>query len=46
MEKEYAVELATSNLRFGAGATREIGMDLADREVKSVLLLTDGNLVD
>ena len=46
MEKEYAVELATSNLRFGAGATREIGMDLADREVKSVLLLTDRNLVD
>ena len=46
MEKEYAVELATSNLRFGAGATREIGMDLADREVRSVLLLTDRNLVD
>ena len=56
MEKEYAVELATSNLRFGrgrvghvafgAGATREIGMDLADREIKSVLLLTDRNLVD
>lgn len=46
MEKEYAVELATSNLRFGAGATREIGMDLADRAIKSVLLLTDRNLVD
>ena len=45
MEKEYAVELATSNLRFGAGATREIGMDLADRKISSVLLLTDSNLV-
>jgi len=46
MEREYAVELATSNLRFGAGATREIGMDLADRKIGSVLLLTDPNLVD
>ncbi len=46
MEKEYAVELATSNLRYGAGATREIGMDLADRKIGSVLLLTDPNLVD
>lgn len=44
--KEYAVELATSNLRYGAGATREIGMDLADRKIGSVLLLTDPNLVD
>jgi hydroxyacid-oxoacid transhydrogenase len=44
--KEYAVELATSNLRYGAGATRELGMDLADRGIKSVLLLTDPNLVN
>ncbi|HUG82062.1 MAG TPA: hydroxyacid-oxoacid transhydrogenase [Bryobacterales bacterium] len=44
--KEYAVELATSNLRYGAGATRELGMDLADRGIKPVLLLTDPNLVN
>ena len=46
MDREYAVELATSNLRYGPGATREIGMDLADRRIGSVLLLTDPNLTE
>ncbi len=44
--KEYAVELATSNIRFGAGVTREIGPDLADRGIRDVLLLTDRYLLD
>ncbi len=46
MDREYAVELATSNLRYGSGVTREIGMDLADRKIGSVLLLTDPNLTE
>jgi hydroxyacid-oxoacid transhydrogenase len=46
MDREYAVELATSNLRYGSGATREIGMDLADRKIGSVLLLADPNLTE
>ena len=41
MANETAVELATSNLRFGPGATREIGMDLADQGIRRVMLLTD-----
>ena len=44
--KETAVELATSNIRFGPGTTREIGFDLADRGIKNVLLITDPYLID
>jgi hydroxyacid-oxoacid transhydrogenase len=29
-QKEYAFEVAASNLRFGAGVTREVGMDFAN----------------
>lgn len=45
-DNDYAIEMATSNLRFGMGVTREIGMDLADAGAKRVLLLTDPNLVN
>ena len=41
MPQEYAVELATSNIRFGPGVTRELGMDLADMGLKRVMLVTD-----
>jgi len=34
-------EMATSNLRFGPGATAEIGMDLADMGARRVMLVTD-----
>lgn len=46
MTSEYAVELATSNIRFGAGVTRELGMDLADRGIRKVMLLTDRFLAE
>ena len=38
---EQAVELATSNIRFGIGVTRELGADLSDRGLRNVMLLTD-----
>ena len=46
MQKEYAVQMASSNLRFGAGVTKEVGMDLADMGIRRVLVLTDKNLKD
>ena len=44
MALEYAFELASSNIRFGSGVTREIGMDLAEMKVQRVMVLTDPNL--
>ena len=44
MERESAVELATSNIRYGAGVTREIGLELADQRVQRVAVFTDANL--
>ena len=41
MEHDYAFEMAASNIRYGVGATREVGMDLADLGVKRVMVLTD-----
>ena len=41
---ETAVELATSNIRFGPGVTRELGHELEDRGIGKVLLLTDPHL--
>jgi hydroxyacid-oxoacid transhydrogenase len=41
MAKETAFEMAAASIRFGAGATREIGMDLADLGARRVLVLTD-----
>ena len=46
MTNEYAVELAASNIRFGAGVTRELGIDLADRGIRKVMLLTDRFLAE
>ena len=39
--KEIAFEMAVSSVRFGAGVTREVGMDLADLGVRRALILTD-----
>ena len=46
MQKEYAVQMASSNLRFGAGVTKEVGMDLADMGLKRVLVFTDARLLN
>jgi hydroxyacid-oxoacid transhydrogenase len=44
MEYDYAFEMATSNLRFGLGASREVGMDLDELGVKRAMVLTDPRL--
>ena len=44
MDSEIAFEMATSNLRFGVGVTREVGADLVDLGVRSALVVTDSNV--
>src|SRR4051812_39689913 len=41
MNHEYAFEMAASGIRFGFGATREVGADLADSGLRKVLVFTD-----
>jgi hydroxyacid-oxoacid transhydrogenase len=41
VEREYAFEMATSSVRFGAGVTREIGADLHALGVRRALVITD-----
>lgn len=38
------VELGASNIRYGPGVTREVGLDLVDRGVRRVLVLADPGL--
>lgn len=45
MQNDTAFEMATSNIRFGPGVTREVGMDLVDLGVRHVMVLTDPVLV-
>src|SRR5689334_6420218 len=40
-QNEHAFEMAVSSIRFGAGVTREVGMDLADMQARNVLVVTD-----
>lgn len=43
-QREYAFEMAASSVRFGAGVTREAGLDMSDLGVRRVLVVTDKNL--
>ena len=42
--RDTAYQIATSNLRFGAGTTREVGMDLEDLGLRRALLVIDPRL--
>lgn len=42
--KEYAFEMAASSIRFGPGATQEVGMDLKNMDAKRVCVVTDENV--
>jgi hydroxyacid-oxoacid transhydrogenase len=40
-ERDNVFEMAASNIRFGAGVTREVGMDLREIGARNVLVMTD-----
>jgi hydroxyacid-oxoacid transhydrogenase len=46
MDFDTAFQVSTSNLRFGAGTTREIGLDLQDMGLRRTLLVIDPRLRD
>ena len=39
--KDVAFEMAASAVRYGAGVTREVGVDAADRGLRRVMIVTD-----
>ena len=41
IERDNAFEMAVAAVRYGAGVTRELGMDLADRGIRRALIVTD-----
>jgi hydroxyacid-oxoacid transhydrogenase len=44
MDFDTAFQVSTSNLRFGAGTTREVGLDLQDQGLRRTLLVIDPRL--
>lgn len=46
MNNDTAFQMAASNIRFGTGITREVGMDLVDLGARRVMLVIDPCLVD
>jgi len=44
MQYDNIFQMAASNIRFGAGCTTEIGMDLQDMSAKRTMVLLDPNL--
>ena len=45
MQHDTAFQMSASNLRFGAGITREVGLDLADMGLERTLVVIDPALV-
>uniref|UniRef100_A0A452IYY7 Hydroxyacid-oxoacid transhydrogenase, mitochondrial n=1 Tax=Gopherus agassizii TaxID=38772 RepID=A0A452IYY7_9SAUR len=41
---DYAFEMAVSNIRYGEGVTKEVGMDLHNLGARKVCVMTDQNL--
>jgi len=46
MALESVVRLDSVNIKYGPGATREVGFDMGEFGVKRVMVVTDPNLVD
>lgn len=46
MHTDTAFQMAMSNIRFGTGITREVGMDLVELGLRRVMLVIDPALVD
>ena len=41
IERDNAFEMAAAAVRYGAGVTRELGIELADRSLRRALIITD-----
>lgn len=46
MAFESVINVGSSNLKYGFGATREVGFDMKELGAKKVLVVTDPNLAD